>query len=343
MFTKLLYPLLALLMLPSCGLHSPLVANESGVRIVDLKVSGLPTGWVDNETILLSVDSGETFLRKDGSRSAVIRLVGFNYQTKEQRIYGRTDAGLCFFNGYVSYFYQDEQTGELIAAHGLLGQEKRQIFKSGSIDFDRGPRGSCRPWNERPAIPDWIGSKAGVWHLSPGLGFVDCNVAAATVDTRRVKARFHSLNDHLGVELPFSCYQIQTSLRYYSFRNAYFGLEFDVRSPWPVGRDRFVFWLHPDGNVEQVLLRYSDAIRDEVIPTARGLMAFSQPYDRAADYWVYFITADATKPVLRGYATGVTSPDGCKVAVLHDPERRARVEGRKTAADPSVKVLEVCN
>ena len=326
----------------SCGPILPTPDVETDVRVVDLNVTGFPVAWVDNETILLRVDTGQSWRRQDGSLSAVNRLAAYNYKTRVQRMYGRADSGVCYADGYISYIYEDEASGELVASYGQLGQEIARQFKPGEIVFDRGERGSCRPWSERPPRPSWIQNGIAVWPLYPYQGFLNCNVPAATLNTRDVRARFHRPTDQTGAELPFSCYQVQASLRYYRFKDAYFGLEFDVRSPWPADRDRRVFWLHSNGAVEEVVLPYSEAMRDELIPTARGLVAFSQPHTKQADYWVYLLTAGMTQRVLRGYARGVTSPDGCKVAILHDEEYKARTERRVTSARPSVKVLELC-
>jgi hypothetical protein len=326
----------------SCGSVSPPADNESDVRVLDLKITGFPVAWVDDETILLRVDTGQSWRRRDGSLSAVSRLATYNYKTGAKRMYGRADSGICYAEGYVSYIHEDEVSGELVASYGDLGRETSRPFKPGEVVFDRGERGSCRPWSERPPRPSWIQNGIAVWPLHPYEGFLNCNVPAATLNTRDIRARFHRPADQTGVELPFSCYQVQTSLRYYRFKDAYFGLEFDVRSPWPIGRDRRVFWLRSNGAVEELILSYSDAIRDEIIPTARGLVAFSRPHTGQGDYWVQLLTSDATKRLLRGYARGVTSPDGCKLAILHDPEYRARIEKRPTIAQPSVKVLEVC-
>ena len=326
----------------SCSPISLPAHNESDVRVLDLNITGFPVAWVDNETILLRVDTGHSWRRQDGTLSAVNRLATYNYRTRVQRMYGRADSGVCYADGYISYIYEDEASGELVASYGHFGQEMARRFKPGEIAFDRGERGSCKPWSERPPRPSWIQDGIAVWPLHPYQGFLNCKVPAATLNTRDIRARFHRPTDQAGVELPFSCYQVQTSLRYYRFKEAYFGLEFDVSSPWPVGRDRRVFWLHSNGAVEEVVLPYSDAIRDDLIPTARGLVAFSQPYSRQADYWVHLLKGNTTQRVLRGYARGVTSPDGCKVAILHDPEYRSRIEKRATTARPSVKVLEVC-
>lgn len=316
--------------------------NETDVRVVDLKISGGPIGWLDNETIVIIAESGERYARKDGAMQPITRVMTINYKTNEKQTYGKVSGEFCFSEGYVSYAFLDRATDELWVSYGELGKEATQKVKPGEINFDRGPRGSCRPWSERPKSPPWVKEKTAIWPLSPYLGLINCNVPAATLRTQYIKARFHRPDDQVGVELPFSCYEVSSSLKYYPFKNAYFGLEFDFRSPWPMGRDRRVFWLYTDGRVETLVLPYSEAIREAAIPTARGIIGFSRPSDREGDYWIYLVTPEATKRVLRGHAAGITSPDGCKVAMAHDPDFKARIQGRKIATKGTLKVLEVC-
>jgi hypothetical protein len=163
-----------------------------------------------------------------------------------------------------------------------------------------------------------------------------------SVRTQYVKARFHKPDDETGVDLPFSCYEVFRGLQYYPFKGAYFALEFDFRHPWPEDRNRRAFWLYPDGRVDTVVLPYSTAIRESGIPTARGVVAFARPSKRGDDYWIYLVTPESSKRILRGNASGVTSPDGCRVAMLHDPEFDARVDGRSVTSPVTLKVLDLC-
>lgn len=319
--------------------------NETDIRIIDLKTSAAgPFGWVDNETFVIMANTGERYIRKDGEEVRVARVMTHNYRTGERKVFGKVSSGLCYAtDGYVSYIFADDATGELWASYGELGKEATRKIKPGEMHFDRGPRGSCRPWSERPKTPSWVKEKIAIWPLSPYLGLLNCNVRAATVRTQYIKARFHKPDDEVGVELPLSCYEVSMSLKYYPFKGAYFSLEFDFRSPWPAGRDRRVFWLYPDGSVEVLVLPYSEIIRENAIPTAKGIIAFAQPTTREGDYGVYLVTPEATRRILRGHAGGVTSPDGCRVAMLHDPEYKARIENRSASARVTLKVLELCD
>lgn len=332
-----------LIALSACAGIGVEAENQTDVRVIDLKISAAgPFGWIDNETFVVMVRTGESYTRKDGAAVQIARVATINYRTGEQKTYGKVSSGLCFADGYVSYIFANDATGELFASYGELGKEVVRRIKPGELLFDRALTGSCRPWNERAETPDWLGKNTRFWHLWPNLGLINCRANDVSVRTRSVKAQFHPLSNVAGVELPFSCYQVFRGLRYHPFKGAYFSLEFDFRSPWPEGRDRKAFWLYPNGQVETIVLPFSTAIRESAVPTSRGIVAFAQPMKRSEDYWVYLVTPESSKRILRGNASGLTSPDGCRVAMLHDPEFNARVDGRSVSAPVTLKVLELC-
>jgi hypothetical protein len=157
-----------------------------------------------------------------------------------------------------------------------------------------------------------------------------------------VAASFHSGGEANGVVLPFSCFDVRRGFKYYEFKRAYFTAEQDLVTPWPVGKDRKAYWLFPDGRVETLMLPYSSAIRESMIPTVRGIVAFSRPTSRTEQYGVFLVTAQRTERILEGHGSGITSPDGCKVAVLHDSEYDARLEGRRVSSPVTLKILDFC-
>jgi len=323
--------------------------RQGDVRVIELKSNAGPVGWLDNETIVAIGQTGESYARKDGAMQPIARVMTLNYRTGEQKLFGKISSEFCFSDGYVSYAFLDRATDELWVSYGELGSETTRKIKPGELNFDRGSRGSCRPWSERPKPPSWAKENTAIWPLSPYKGLLNCNVAAATASTQYVKARFHKPNDEQGVELPFSCYEVSMGLKYYPFKGAYFSFEFDFRIPWPAGRDRRAFWLFPDGTVETQLLKYSTAIRAGGIPTAKGIVtfatparAFAEPASAEADYWIYLVTPMESKRILPGHGSGVTSPDGCKVAMLHDPEYKARINNRSVTTRVTLKVLDLC-
>jgi hypothetical protein len=340
--TRVLCALFGVIAITACNPINLAADSETDFRVIDLKIGVNPIGWKDDETIVLIGDSGERYARKDGAMEPVLRVMTLNYQTGRREVFGKVGGQFCYVDGYISYSFLDRATDELWVSYGELGNETVRKIKPGELDFDRGPTASCRPWGERPVTPPWFDEKARIWHLWPRLGLINCRSASVSIRTQHIKARFYKPDETVGIELPFSCYEVFRGLRYYPFKGAYFALEFDFRSPWPEGRDRRAFWLYPDGRVETIVLPYSTAIRESGIPTVHGIVAFARPVKREDDYWVYLVTPEATKHIMRGNASGVTSPDGCKVAMLHDPEFDARIDRRPVTTSVTLKVLELC-
>jgi len=334
---------LAALALFSCASVERGAAKD--IAVVELPFVAHPVAWIDNETLLLVEYSGELVTRHNGARIRISHLISYNYKSGGRHDYGRVGTELCYADGYVSHGMRaDDDDEHVIVIYGELGKETRRRIKPGELTFERGARGSCRPWSERPARPSWATEKTAIWYLWPRLGVIDCQTQAVNPFTRSIKARFHRSDDEVGVELPFSCEEVAgfDALRYYPFKGAYFAFEYDYRHPWPEGRDRRAFWLYPDGRVETLTFPYSKAIRQTAIPVAEGILAFSRPDNREDDYWVYLLTPDSTKRLYRGEATGIPSPDGCKVAMLIDPDFKAKVRSRSVKTQIFLNVLDFC-
>jgi hypothetical protein len=292
----------------------------------------------------MRVDTGERITPDGGGLIAVFDLISYNYKTGERHNYGRVGSQICYADGYISHASRaDDDRNDVIVVYGELGNETVRRVKPGEINFERGARGSCRPWSEHPPRPAWAKDKTEIWFLWPRLGVIDCQTRDASVLTKHIPARFHRVNDDVGVELPFSCYAVIGGLRYYPYKGAYFALEWDYRSPWPEGRERRAFWLYPDGRVETITLPYSQAIRYTAIPVREGLLAFSRPATRKDEFWVYYVAPNSTRRLYRGSATGITSPDGCKVAMLLDPDFKAKGWSNDVTTPVSLKILDFCS
>ena len=299
---------------------------------------------MDNERILMRIDTGERVTPDGGGLIAIFNLISYNYKTGDRHDYGRVGSQICYADGYISHGWRaDDDRNQVIVAYGELGKESRRRIKPGEIDFERGARGSCRPWSEHPPNPAWAQENTEIWFLWPRLGVIDCQTRHESVLTKHIRARFHRPDDEVGVELPFSCYSVFGGLRYYPYKGAFFAFEHDYRHPWPENRNRRAFWLYPDGHVETLTFPYSQAIRDDAVPVRDGILAFSRPATRKDDYWVYYLTPNFTKRLYRGSATGITSPDGCKVAMLLDPDFKAKVWSNDVTTPVSLKILDFCS
>ena len=315
------------------------------IKVTDLPVVSYPFAWMDNERILMRIKSGSKTDARGEGRYATFDLVSYNYKTGERHNYGRVGQQICYADGYISHTRADDDDDEvIIAVYGKLGKETTRRVRRGEMSFQRGARGSCRPWSKAPQRPSWVNADTTIWRLWPRLGFIDCRTDFVSPLAKDVRARFYGMTDKVGVELPFSCYSVSGygSLRYYPFNKAYFAFEFDYRHPWPEGKDRKAYWLYPNGRVEILTFPYSTAIRDTAVPVVGGFLAFSRSYGRNDDYWVYFLTPNSQTRLYRGNALGITSPDGCKVAMLIDPDFMVKARSRKAKTPVSLKVLDFC-
>ena len=320
--------------------------NLEGIKVTNLPVVSYPLAWMDNERLLMSERAGEIVVRSGGGARFQYKLISYNYKTGERQDHGQVGAGPCYTDGYISYYLEDTTDSKfVIAVYGPLGKETSRKVEKGKFLFEQGTRGSCRPSSELPSRPSWVSEKTTIWFLWPRFGFIDCRTPFVSPLAKHVKARFHHFDDKVGVELPFSCYQVRSygSLRFHPFKNAYFSFESDFDIPWPKGRDRRAFWLFTDGHVETLTFPNSQAIRHTGTPVADGVLTFAQPADRKDDYWVYFLTRHSSKRLFRGNASGITSPDGCKVAMLIDPDFKAKAWSRDITTPVALKILDFCS
>jgi len=331
----------ALAAISACGSLNPSPDPEVPVRVIDTKSAFHPMAWLDEDTLVVVGESGEIASRENGSTQRIHRVMTINPDTGSQTTFGKFTSQFCFADGYVSYSYLDPSNGELWISYGELGKEVVTRTKPGELAIDRGAFGSCRPWKELPPLPEWTRT-TDTLRLWPRAGIISCNVGFSSFRTRNTKASFHRFPDSSVVELPFSCFDVKWGFKYYAFKDAYFSPEHDLVSPWPTGRDRRLFWLYADGKVETVKLPYSPYIRDTLIPTARGIVAFTEPASGDANLGVYLISPTGPIRILRGYAAGVPSPSGCRIAILHDPDFLARLQ-RRSSRTPSLKILELCS
>jgi len=335
---------LVALAMPSCASLSE--SGRSDIRETEIPLVARPIAWLDNERFLMEEYTGETATRHNGAQVRVFHLISYNYKSRARIDYGRAGTQICYADGYISYGMEaDDEDEHVIAVYGELGKEERKRVKRGELVFDTGSRGSCRPWSEGPPRPKWAKEDSAIWFLWPRLGVIDCQTRQVSPLTKHINARFHHDEEEVGIDLPFSCEEVSgyDRLRFHPYKGAYFALEFDYRHPWPENQDRRAFWLYPDGHVEMLTFPYSQAIRNTAIPVRDGIVAFSRPASRDDDYWVYYLTPNSTKRLYRGSASGITSPDGCKVVMLIDPDFKAKVRSRDVKTPVLLKVLDFCD
>jgi hypothetical protein len=158
-----------------------------------------------------------------------------------------------------------------------------------------------------------------------------------------------------GVPLPIGTRQVWHNLvQYAPFKNAYLlypiayidpetGKE-DPIGPWPKGKPVPMWWLTPDGKVTTEHIPYMPFMRGGsrgFYPTRAGIFITSHKTDdlgKPGDAGGYLAQASSVEKLITGLLENVSvSPDGCKVAFLHDPYTTEPVSERV-----KVKVVSLC-
>ena len=279
----------------------------------------------------------------DGTfRKRMSRVTTWNVRTKDIKRYARADAGLCYDRGNIAYRDMENATLRGWTSVGrhpdAVKREERAIRYEEYM--------TCLPYDALPPLP-----ARGVEHvfvrLRPEHGVIDLGSQRSMENT---PVRLYRPEGSEGIELPFKRREFQRgTIKFYPFRGAYFIVSsyFDPvlgygTSPWPQGVPRPVWWLYPDGKVEQIVIPPAIWMRGTIVPTKAGLLAISNasftltgepPFDG-----VYLIDGARGQGLLRGLleASDVSS-DGCNFAVRRQPE-----PGVRRPAYWTITVLSLC-
>lgn len=297
--------------------------------------------WISPEELVFSAWTDE-YVMQGTFRKRLSRLTSWNTRTKEIRRYGVADGGLCYDRGNVVFWETDNParrqwvtTGRL---DGSLTRDERALRYDELM--------TCLPYDELPPLPARDVEHEFV-RLRPEHGFIDLGPQRSMANT---PIRLYKPGNSVGIELPFKRREFQQgTIRYFTFKGAYFILSsyFDpVRgygiSPWPEGVPRPVWWLYPDGRVEEIIVPYAKWMRGRIVPTKTGLLALNNTFftitGEAPFDGVYLIDGRGGQRLLRGVLEeNDVSEGGCKFAV-----RRAVEPATKRPMYLTVTVLELC-
>jgi hypothetical protein len=301
--------------------------------------------WVDERRILFEGLNGKDAVRPDGSRVLLNSLYLWDVETGAIEDHGEIGGGLCYAHGYVRYRRWREQEvgrtlGDLIAGQ-LGGQLKAEPGLMGvRIDLE-----TCQPHAEASPLPEWTAGKL-VKRLKSEHGFL---VLGPEKEDRNEVVTYHPKGIPDGVVMPFKRREARlVAVSYVPFKGAYFieGDYFVVvpqhpsrgynKSPWPKGVPIPVWWLYPDGRVEEIRLPTDSRAASWIFPATGGVYFVSHRYP---DYDGLFKVLDESKVtrIVKGSVQKyVVSADGCRIAVNHDGNYiGTRVRG-------TVKAINVC-
>jgi hypothetical protein len=288
--------------------------------------------WISNEEVLFGGPTGE-MRRGDGVAEPITRVSVWNVRTNEVKRYGELAGSLCYYEGYVVFWERDVATNRLWINYGKLGETVRQERGPAQGEFDPV---TCRPIKELPERPDWTKGLALRW-LRPEHGLLVLGSGSGIDSMKNTRLSYCPSVDKMRcVDLPLKRREAN-GFHWYDFQGAYFvWSEFFfvdpshpaggyTRAPWPLDQPRPVWWLYPDGKVEVILLPPSpwrDGGSISFYPTLRGVFVQSHSLSKtglgnAGGYLVH--REKITKLVEAYIENSAVSPDGCRIAYIHDP------------------------
>lgn len=286
--------------------------------------------WLNDEEVLFGGPTGETRRRPDGVDEPVNRVSVWNIRTNQVRRYSEVAAQLCYYEGYIVFWQHDVPSRRLWVNYGKLGAEKREergTLKPGEY-YDTY---TCRHHSELPSLPDWT-KGLGIRRLIPEHGFL-----INEYSFRNTPYSFCSPKAEQSqcVPMPIKRREIM-GFRWYPFKQAYFAVGHYFRvvpnhpdggfgeSPWPKDLPMPVWWMYPDGRTEEIKLPAGPWLRTFVFPTRSGMVTIGEG-PSAFEQTLYLVNDGGGIPLLHGLFQGshlghFVSPDGCKIAVNHDPK-----------------------
>ena len=216
-------------------------------------------------------------------------------------------------------------------------------------------RFSCRYYGEKP---EWIIINHQTLPLIDGHGFLDWPPSEGPSPVQNQPLRFHPKSSSEWIELPIGTREVwRIDVRYASFKSSYFlhpityidpqtGKEEPI-GPWPEGKAVPVWWLSPDGSVTTETVPYMRFMRGGsrgYFATRKGIFIYTHKTDGAGkpgDAGGYLARNGRVTKLITGLLDSVSiSPDGCRVAFIHDPYDT--VYGIERLNRINVKVLNVC-
>jgi hypothetical protein len=302
--------------------------------------------WIDNKRVLFFGLDGRHVKRSDGSDWALSSLYLWDVESGAVESLGDIATSLCYANGYVRYprwkLTNGEPGKDFEVLAGEFGKEAL-IDTSGSAPID--PE-TCKPRTTAP-LPEWTQGKA-VKRLRPEHGFL---VLGPEKDDRNWPVTYHPNGNPQGIPMPFKRREAYLAfINYVPFKGAYFltgdyfianpehPLDGYNRSPWPKGLPIPMWWLYPDGRVEEIRLPTDSrfATATTTFPAKAGVYYISPDYPHG-DGLFKVIDQNKVERIIKGFIDAyAVSPDGCRIAMDHDPS----YVGKRGLG--TLKVIDIC-
>ena len=309
---------------------------------------GIRIYWLNNDDVLFAGPTGETRPRRDGVAEPINRVSVWNIRTNEVKRYGELAGSLCYYEEYVVFWERDVPTNRLWINYGKFGETVRQERGPAQGEFDPV---TCRPIKELPPRPEWTQGLAVRW-LRAEHGLLVLGSADPKEAFKNTSISYCPGGEQARcIKLPIKQRESR-GFEWVPFKGAYFvvGHYFQVdpkhpsggfgRSPWPAGIPMPVWWLYPNGQVEEIMLPTGHWLQTIVVPTVLGF-ATTNTYFTTGQAGVYLVRGEKVSRIFEGFVEQLAySPDGCKIAVNHDP--RPLETNARNNRHVTLKVVELC-
>lgn len=311
---------------------SPVAADNVGKRLF----------WISNEEVLF-VGYLAALISSDkrASKRPDYNVSVWNVRTNAIRIlrsFGENSPTPCFSDGHVLVqirqkdgehrsYYGDTSDIKLAAP----GQRFNELF--------------CRPVEQVPSLPTWTERREVRLLEKFGAGFVDFGERTGGMENTPARLYKFGTGDREGVQLPVGRRDIEKAFPYYTFKDAFFVESSYVHWPRPKGVPYPVYWLYPDGRMEQIIDLpwgpWRSSASSWPLPTKVGVLLVSHNANirnekDLAHAGLYVMSAGKVAKLITAWiqATAV-SPSGCRVAF--------DFADRVTRAQNVLRAIDLCN
>lgn len=333
----------------SVSLAGDFTIKDSGRRVAQFS----KLFWLDNQRVLFQGPDGTFLDRRDGFKQALYRLYVWDSQSGEITEGVRVGGGLCYKDGFVRYWRWKIKEGEyptqaewFAGPYGAETRVERSVTDPDNFNWE-----TCKPFSELPPRPEWTRGLAVRW-LRPEDGLLVLGSAAIAEVMKNTPIKYCPGGEQAHcIDLPLKQRESR-GFEWVPFKRAYFVVAnyFQVdrrhprggfnRVPWPKELPMPLWWLYPDGRIEKVELPPGLWLRNFVYPAWAGMVTIGQGPTRW-EHSLYLVRDNGGTAILHGLFNAETvAPNGCKIAVDHDP--KPLETNWRNNRHVTLKIVELC-
>ncbi len=293
------------MLLFSCSDESFYKVKDAGMSAVDGSIN-----WLDNERVI--------FVNKDAPGSGKIYI--WNTKTGVTELYApEALGGICYSDGYITYGIKIEDNTTYIKT-GKIGEEELVVFDWDDEELRKVQKNrySCKRF-----IPPEEHRDKNIHYLKEGHGYIE--LGTKRKNEYEFPVYISPEGERIKIDYRYDWYYNRPQ-NYYSFRGGYFIFKpfFPV---WDGSGCNPGIWIYPDGEIESECIPFISAVKNygDAIPVSSGYLIVSYQVEsntEVGESGIYYFNKKMNdiSLVYPGINEGVSvSPNGCKVAFLHNP------------------------